>query len=119
MIVGSPAKHRAINVPEMSGGLPEGGNAAINLNAQRGEVVFQTIHIVVAQWWYCAVFPWTQALENGFTGVDDKAVAAGLGHGVDKIGYIFVAIQVINADAVLHGDWQCGGLAHGRDTTRH
>ena len=58
-------------------------------------------------------------MENGFTGVDDKAVAAGLGHDVDKIGHIFVAIQVINANAVLHGDRQCGSLAHGLDATRH
>src|SRR5262245_23093055 len=104
MIIGGPAKHRAINVLEMCGSLQESGDASIDLNAQHGEVGFETIHIVVAQWWYCAVFTWTQAMENGFTGVYDEAVTAGLGHGVDKIGHIFVAIQVINADAVLHGD---------------
>src|SRR5262245_64700778 len=99
MIVSGPAKHRAINVPEMSGCLQEGGDTAIDLNAQHGEVGFEPIHVVIAQGWYGTVFPWAQALENGFTGVYDKAVAPGLGHGVDKMGHIFVAIQVINADA--------------------
>ena len=75
MIIGSPAKHGAINVLEMCGGLLEGGDAAINLDAQCGEVGFETIHVVVAQWWYCAVFSWTQALKNGLTGVYDAAVA--------------------------------------------
>ena len=61
MIIGNPAKHGAINVLQMRGGLREGGDAAIDLNAQGGEVGFQTIHVVVAQGWYRAVFTWTQA----------------------------------------------------------
>src|SRR5215831_12643636 len=119
MIIGHSAQHRTINELEMGGGLQEGSDAAIDLNAQRGEVGLETIDVVVAQWWYGTVFPWTQAMENGLAGVDDETVAADLGHGRDKMGHIFVAIQVINADTVLHGDRQRGGLSHGLNAPRH
>src|SRR5262249_31854301 len=116
---GGPAQHDAIDGLEMGGGLREGGDATIDFDAQRGEVGFEPIHIVVAQWWYRTVFPWTQALENSLTGVYDEAIATGLSHRVDKVGHIFIAIQVIDANAVFHSDRQGGSLAHGLNAMRH
>ena len=48
VIVGGPADHSTVNVLEIRSGLPEGGDAAIDLDAQCGEVCFQPIHVVAA-----------------------------------------------------------------------
>src|SRR6266446_2898498 len=48
LIIGCPAKHCAINLLEMRGSLLESRDAAIDLDAQRGEVFFQPIHVSVA-----------------------------------------------------------------------
>jgi len=102
----------------MGRGLHEGRDATIDLDAQRGEVGFQSIHVIIAEWWYGAVFPWTQAMEYGLTGMHDDAVAPGSGHDTHEVGHIFVAVQVIDADTVLHRDWQGCRLPHGLDTAR-
>src|SRR5687767_12909278 len=63
MLIGGPPEHGAIDVLEMRCGLCEGRDAAIDLDTECGEICFETIHVVVAQGWYGAVIPWTQAME--------------------------------------------------------
>src|SRR5262249_40094317 len=62
ILIGGSADHDAIDMPEMHRSLHESRDTAVDLDAQRGEVSFQPIHVSIAQWWYGSVFPWTQAM---------------------------------------------------------
>ena len=51
--------------------------------------------------------------------MDDEDLAAGLGNGGDEVAHELVALDAVDADAVLHRHRQRGGVAHRLHAIRH
>ena len=81
-----------------------------------GKVALQAVHDVVAQRRQLAVLLRAEALQPGVAGVDDEDLAAArVGDGADEIAHEVVALEPVDADAVLHRHRQRHRVAHRLD----
>ena len=114
-LVGGAAEHDAVESGEMFPALINCRNAAIEHNCQAGAGGFQLGYEAVIERRDFAVLLRAEAAQPGLAGVDGEDGAAGSGDFVDEGEEGFARGQVVDGDAVLDGDRDGDGGAHGGD----
>ena len=104
IVVGRSPHHHPIDWAQLFSNLLKVSQPAVNFNPQVRKVLLQAVDIAVAQGRHRAVVLGAQPLQPGFAGMDGEVATASLGHGADEVGHVFVAIQIVNANAVLNAD---------------
>ena len=77
------------------------------------------MHKFVAQRRDFAVFFGRQALQPGVAGVHDESLATCPADDAHKISHKVVALALVDADTVFHGDWHTHHIQHGLDAIGH
>ena len=95
-------------------GLLEAQDAAVGLNVQVRTVLLQAVHLMMAQGRDLAILLRRQALEPGLARVHRKTVTAGRGDRIHEAQHMLVGVDIVDADAMLHGHRDRYRLPHGR-----
>ncbi len=115
IVVRCPADHDCVHVGQMVCGLFEIHDAAVDLDGQVGEFAFETVHFMIAQWWFSTILFGGKSLEPGFAGVDAKPVGASTSDNVDESRHVLVGVHVVNANAMFNRNRNRHRGFHGRN----
>ena len=103
IMVGQASEHDAVDLRQVRTDCVQRIHAAIDDNAQSGEIAFQAVDVVVFQRRHFAVVFRREAFEHRIAGVHEKGFAARVGHRCDKVAYEIVSLDRVNAEAMLDG----------------
>jgi len=115
ILVGGAPEHDAIDVIEVSGGILQGLDAAVDEDLELGALALDTVDERIVQRRDVAILFGGQPFEPGLAGVDDEGLTTGGGDGIDERGERLLQVLVVDAQAALHRDGNGDGCAHGAD----
>ncbi len=118
VLVGSAAEHDAIDMFEMSLGLLDGLDAAVQHDLEIGARRFQAIDARIIERRNLAVLFGRQPLEPGLARMHDKRRATGGGDTIDEALKVGLLVLIIDADAALDGDGRRLARPHRGDAGR-
>jgi hypothetical protein len=119
VVISLAADHHAVGVLQMLRDLFVGLDAAVHGDQQARKVFFELVGQLVTQRRNLAVFFRRQAIEPGITSVHDKNFAPRIAHRTHKVAHKVVALDAVNADAVLHRHRHVHHIEHGFHTVGH
>src|SRR5471032_234052 len=119
VVIRLAAQHHAVDVLQVQVDLGLGLDAAVDDDFEVRKVALELVGVVVLERRHFAVFLGRQAFQDGVAGVHDERRATGRGDAADEVAHEVVAGDVVDADAVLDGDVDGDGVAHGLDAVGH
>ena len=118
-VVGRAPEHHPVDVLQLRMGLARRVQAAVEHDAQIGEIALERMREFVAQRRNLPVLLRTQPREPGVSGVHDERPRASLGDGTDEIAHETVVLDPVDADPVLDGYRNRHGVAHRAHAVAH
>ena len=94
-------------------------DAAVDDDGELGKVALQVIHPFVVERRDLPVLLGREPLQPGLARVHDKHLGTARRHSAHKIQQLRIALLMVDADPVLHGNGHFTGVTHGRHTVAH
>lgn len=95
------------------------GDAAIDQDLQRREILLELVGVFVFQRRNLAVFLGRETFQDRVARVHDKGGTAGLVNPADEIAHEFIVLDLVDTDAVFHRHIDIDGIAHGLNAIGH